>query len=104
VMSADELYSSIKAEAARNQEAEADAVTEAEIAEQRELNRLFGLPEGTPEAAAEQVRRQRARLEEVKAANPIAWAEAEARAADSREWARLRSEQAKRGGIGGNQA
>ena len=104
MMDANQLYESIKAEAARNQEAEADAVTEAEIAEQQELNKLFGLPEGTPEAAAAQVRRQRASIEARKAANPIAWAEAEARAADSKAWAELRRKAERRGGIGGNRA
>ena len=84
-------------------EAEADKVTEAEIAEQQELNKLFGLPEMTPEAAAEQVKRQRASIEAFKTEHPGRWAEAEARTADSREWARLRRETAKRGGIGGNQ-
>ena len=84
-------------------EAEADKVTEAEIAEQQELNKLFGLPEVTPEAAAEQVKRQRASIEAFKTEHPGRWAEAEGRAADSREWARLRRETAKRGGIGGNQ-
>lgn len=86
-----ELYESIKAEA-NKPEAEADTVSAAEIREQQELQRCFGLPELTPEAAAEQVRRQRASLEEVKAANPISWAEAEAAAEISRGYSRLRRE------------
>ena len=90
-MTVDELYKSIKAEG-QEPEAEADKVTEAEIAEQQELQRCFGLPELSPEAAAEQVRRQRAILEERKAANPIAWREAEAAAEISRGFSRLRRE------------
>lgn len=88
-MNVDELYESIKAEA--KPEAEPD-VSAAEIAEQQALQRCFGLPELSPEAAAEQVRRQRAILEERKAANPIAWAEAEAAAEISRGFSRLRRE------------
>ena len=84
-------------------EADANKVTEAEVAKQQELNRLFGLPELSPEAAAAQVQRQRASVAQFQARFPERWAEAEARAADSREWARLRRETAKRGGIGGNQ-
>lgn len=90
-MNVDELYESIKAEA--KPEAETDnQVSAAEIAEQQELQRCFGLPELSPEAAAEQVRRQRAILEARKAANPIAWAEAEAAAEISRGFSRLRRE------------
>lgn len=71
-------------------EAEADKVTEAEIAEQQELNKLFGLPEMTPEAAAEQVKRQRAAIETFKAEHPGRWAEAEERAELSAGLAELR--------------
>ena len=70
-------------------EAEAE-VTEAEIAEQQELNKLFGLPEMTPEAAAEQVKRQRAAIETFKTEHPGRWAEAEERAELSAGWAELR--------------
>lgn len=90
-MNVDEMFQSIKAEASKP-EAEADKVTEAEVREQQELQRCFGLPELSPEAAVEQVRRQRASLEEVKAANPIAWAEAEAAAEISRGFSKLRRE------------
>lgn len=71
-------------------EAEADKVTEAEIAEQQELNKLFGLPEMTPEAAAEQVKRQRASIEAFKTEHPGRWAEAEADAERSRGFSALR--------------
>lgn len=90
-MTVDEMFQSIKTEA-NKPEAEADKVTEAEIAEQQELQRCFGLPALTPEAAAEQVRLQRASLEEVKAKNPISWREAEAAAEISRGFSKLRRE------------
>lgn len=103
-MNVDELYESIKAERQGKQaEAEADKVSAVEVEDYNQLQKAFGLPELTPEAAAEVIKQQRAGIEAFKAANPMAWAEAEARAADSREWARLRREHEKRGGIGGNQ-
>lgn len=102
-MTVDEMFQSIKSEG-QAPEGEADKVTEGEIAEQQELQRCFGLPELSPEAAAEQVKRQRASIEASKAANPLQWAEAEARAANSRAWAELRRKVERRGGIGGNQA
>ena len=98
----DELYQSIKAEG-QAPEAAADKVTEAEVTEYNQLHKCFGLPGLTPEAATAAIKRERASVEAFKAAHPMRWAEAEARAADSREWARLRRENAKRGGIGGNQ-
>jgi len=81
MLSYDELRDDGKAEA---------EVTEAEIAEQQELNKLFGLPEMAPEAAAEQVKRQRANIAAFKAEHPGRWAEAEERAELSAGWAELR--------------
>ena len=88
MLSYDELRDDGKAEA---------EVTEAEIAEQQELNKLFGLPEMTPEAAAEQVRRQRANIKAFKAEHPGRWSEAEERAKISEGWAELRRKTERRG-------
>lgn len=67
-------------------EAEADNVTDAEVAEMNEMRRQFGLPEMTPEAAADAVREHRARMEDYKERNPELWAEAEDKAQVTRDF------------------
>jgi hypothetical protein len=71
-------------------EAEADKVSAAEIAEQQELQRCFGLPGLTAEAAADAARAQRANMERFKAEHPERWAEAEAQAELVRGWSEAR--------------
>ena len=70
--------------------AEADCVTDAEIDDLNQARRQFKLPELSPEAAADEVRRQRAAVEAFKNENPERWAAVERDAEISRGYSELR--------------